>query len=337
MGRQIPKNVRQIGNVSDSSKIYIEDYVDIFLNQLCEKTIEKYAGAFLVGEINEKEDADYIYVNGAINMQTLTVKGKDFIIEESVWKNACETCKEFFGDSEILGWVIVGGEQPFEMTHQIQKMHQKFFRREKSIVIAKNSRDKEEKVFIYKYKEMLEAKGHYVFYEKNEDMQNYMIFCRKNIGMTPSEVIEDKAAKSFRSIIQEKVEKKEKKVKSKMTYVASLCCVMILFGVWGRWYLQREPEEIPKEEVALKEELPTVNVEEPQIEIPENVIEEIQEVSQPEPEVQMEEVYIVQKGDTLAAISKEIYGDIFHVSEICEMNGLEDGNLIFIGQKLLLP
>ena len=337
MGRQIPKNVRQIGNVSDSSKIYIEDYVDIFLNQLCEKTVEKYAGAFLIGEVVEAEDTDYIYVSGAINMQTLTVRGKDFIIEESVWKHACETCKEFFGDSEILGWVIVGGEQPFEMTNQVQKMHQKFFHREKSIVIAKNSRDKDEKVFIYKYKEMLEAKGYYIFYEKNEAMQNYMIFCRKNVGMTPSEVIDDKAAKSFRSIIQEKVEKKEKKTKSRIAYVASLCCMIILFSALGRGYFQKEKEEIPKEEVVIKEETPVVQVEKPQIEIPETVVEEIQEVSQPEPEIQMEEVYIVQKGDTLAAISKEIYGDIFHVSEICEVNGLDDGNLIFIGQKLLLP
>ena len=34
MEQQFPKNVRQIGNVSDSPKIYVEDYVDTFLNQL---------------------------------------------------------------------------------------------------------------------------------------------------------------------------------------------------------------------------------------------------------------------------------------------------------------
>ena len=28
---------------------------------------------------------------------------------------------------------------------------------------------KEEKIFIYKYKEMLESKGHYIYYEKNEE------------------------------------------------------------------------------------------------------------------------------------------------------------------------
>ena len=37
MERQIPKNVRQIGNVSDSPKIYVEDYVDTFFAQLSDK------------------------------------------------------------------------------------------------------------------------------------------------------------------------------------------------------------------------------------------------------------------------------------------------------------
>lgn len=358
MGRQIPKNVRQIGNVSDSSKIYMEDYVDIFLNQLCEKTVDKYAGAFLVGEVVETEETDYIYVKGVINMQSLVVKGKDFIIEEMVWKNACETCKEFFGDSEILGWVIIGGEQPFEMTHQIQKMHQKYFRREKSLVISKNSRDKEEKIFVYKYKEMLETQGHYIYYEKNEEMQDYMIYCRKNVGMTPSEVIDDKAAKSFRSIIQEKVEKKEKKTKSRLSYVASLCCMVIIFGSLGKIYLQHEErkndEEAEKvvQEVVLNNANMGTETEEPPVVIPEvqvetqgevqqevsgEVQEEIPEVEQASTGLQMEEVYIVKKGDTLAGISKELYGDISRISEICELNDLEDGNMIFIGQKLLLP
>ena len=121
MGRQIPKNVRQIGNVSDSSKIYIEDYVDIFLNQLYEKNQETMTGAFLLGQVVEEGENDYIYVNGCIHMQSLVRKGKDIIIEENVWKRACETCKEFFGDAEILGWALVGGECVIEMNHQIQK------------------------------------------------------------------------------------------------------------------------------------------------------------------------------------------------------------------------
>ena len=50
-----------------------------------------------------------------------------------------------------------------------------------------------------------------------------------------------------------------------------------------------------------------------------------------------EDIYIVEKGDTLAKISKKVYGDSGHVDAICRMNGLSYGNLIFIGQKLILP
>ena len=47
--------------------------------------------------------------------------------------------------------------------------------------------------------------------------------------------------------------------------------------------------------------------------------------------------YVVQKGDTLDGISRKIYGNTSYVAAICRMNGLTDGNLIIIGQKLLLP
>ena len=39
----------------------------------------------------------------------------------------------------------------------------------------------------------------------------------------------------------------------------------------------------------------------------------------------------------LAIISRKMYGDISHVDAICRMNGIEDGDLIYVGQKLLLP
>ena len=44
-----------------------------------------------------------------------------------------------------------------------------------------------------------------------------------------------------------------------------------------------------------------------------------------------------EEGDTLAIISRKMYGDVSHVDAICRMNGITDGNLIYVGQKLLLP
>ena len=50
-----------------------------------------------------------------------------------------------------------------------------------------------------------------------------------------------------------------------------------------------------------------------------------------------EEYYIVERGDTLDNISRKLYGDTSGIDAICRMNGLSDGNLIYVGQKLLLP
>ena len=53
MENKFPKNVRQIGNVSDTPKIYVEDYVDTFFGQISDQT-EEIRGAFLIGEMDRR-------------------------------------------------------------------------------------------------------------------------------------------------------------------------------------------------------------------------------------------------------------------------------------------
>ncbi len=75
---RLPKNVRQIGNVSDSPKIYVEDYVDTFFAQLCEKCEKggRPIGAFLIGDIQTGADEEYVYIYGAIQMHDLKIVGE---------------------------------------------------------------------------------------------------------------------------------------------------------------------------------------------------------------------------------------------------------------------
>lgn len=371
MKRQLPKNVRQIGNVSDSSKIYVEDYVDTFMNQLSEKVDQKPLGAFLVGEIVQEENEDYIYVYGAIQMKEVLQKGRDIFIEDATWKNGCELCKQYFGNAEILGWFLTNAGQALETNHNILKVHQRLFSREKSIFVVRDSREKEEKYYIHKYKDLMECGGHYIYYEKNEEMQNYMIASRKKTGMTPSEIIEDTVTKNFRGIIRERMEKNEQRSHSKVTYALSafLVLVVLVIGITMinnydkmqgvKSTLARLNEDIADEEEAVETIGDVVGVEkeddidkedkQPEPEKPED--EDTQTTEEPDTQTETppatgptanqdtgsEKSYVVKKGDTLASISKEVYGDISHVSAICQMNGIEDGNLILIGQKLLLP
>ncbi len=387
MKRQLPKNVRQIGNVSDSSKIYVEDYVDTFFNQLCEKTDQTPMGAFLVGEIVQEKDEDYIYVYGAIQMKEVVQKGRDVFVNEGTWKNACETCKQYFGDAEILGWFLSTVGQPLDINHNILKVHQKLFSREKSIFVIKEAREKEEKYFIHKFKDLMECGGHYIYYEKNVEMQDYMISTRKKTGMTPSEIIEDTVTKNFRSVIRNKAEKNEHKGRSRLVYTMSTFLILVVLVIGVTMFnnydkmkgmtssLDKLNESITKDDVIetigdivqvegigdeedesnnLGDTKDEENVEDSDVTEKPDDATTSDETENPEGQVSSEllpeqtgeevpgqqeqnNVYTVEKGDTLATISKKIYGDITHVDAICELNGLEDGNFILIGQKLLLP
>jgi nucleoid-associated protein YgaU len=47
--------------------------------------------------------------------------------------------------------------------------------------------------------------------------------------------------------------------------------------------------------------------------------------------------YQIRRGDTLNQICKEYYGNKDMVQTVCEWNGLDDGDKIYVGQTIELP
>jgi LysM repeat protein len=237
---------------------------------------------------------------------------------------------------------------------------------------------------------MMECSGHYVYYEKNVEMQNYMIATRKKVGFTPSEIIEDRVTKNFRSLIREKNEKAEQKNHSRLVYGMStfLVLVIVVIGVTmlnnydkmqgvqdSLSTLNGEESKENEGDIAevFGENVTSENQDEPdklddaqsadkaddgaQTDETLGVQPEGEQATQTDgeqttqtdgeqttppdstetPVIKAPKTYVVKKGDTLETISREQYGDVTRVNEICKINGLDDGNLIFIGQKLLLP
>lgn len=399
MEQQFPKNVRQIGNVSDSPKIYVEDYVDTFLNQLCDYSEEEAVGVFLVGTQVMIEDQPCVYISGAVEMDELPLRDGELLVDDTYVKKMREEKEKYFHDGELVGWFLALPGRKAETNENIIKIHEKTFPKTNTVFIIRDTAAKEEMFFAYKYHDLLEIGGHYIYYEKNPDMQNYMITKRKQTGMTPSETVEDQAAKDFRSIVREKMQQntrpKQRRWSTAVTtfvFVVALVIGVTLFNNYDRMRTAQKSLELLTKGVVQKEPLKEVDKElEEGTDISgeemgeENVSAEagtdLQEVSAFEEELseagqegteenkqdeigQGDEIqtetggsilqeeaveaasgavfceddfYVVQKGDTLDSISKKVYGDISHVDAICRMNGLKDGNLIFIGQKILLP
>ena len=391
MERQIPKNVRQIGNVSDSPKIYVEDYVDTFFNQLCEKCVKSDnipLGAFLIGDIQSGDSGDFIYIYGAIQMHELKLSGTDYVIDDNTWKCAYEDYKQFFDDGEMLGWFIVRSGAPLKPDAAAVKLHKRSFPKNNTVLIMKDPAEKDETYFVHKMNDLMEIGGRYTYYEKNPCMQNYMIASRKKNGVLPSETVADRAAQDFRDLVRKQGRHRKGKKSGGLIYAAGACMVLVLiimgvamFNSADRMNAVQTTLEMmaeadsntdksdtldkadPDDDAEKKDEAssedgsgeePAADAEsgngteseaDPTGDGEGTAVEtepETQAASAPVTAVSTEKngsngVYVVEKGDTLAIISKKMYGDVNHVDAICRMNGISDGNLIYIGQKLLLP
>lgn len=413
MERQLPKNVRQIGNVSDSPKIYVEDYVDTFFAQLCEKC-EKAGGgpigAFLVGDMQKSDEEEYIYIYGAIQMHELKMSGNEYVIDEPTWKHAYEDCKQYFEDGEMLGWFVAHQGVPLTPNEATVKLHKKSFPKKNTVFVMKDPVEKDETYYVHKLNDLMEIGGHYTYYEKNPCMQNYMISARKKNGVFPSETVEDRAAKDFRNMVRTRNGRQRQKKAGSLMYAVSACLVLVLIvmgvSMVNNFDKMRSvqttldnlsagaPETVetsgtvtavtPGEEDGTgdtsdtsveadsgEEEQSTdaqaeeqtdqgesgtaesesgdtsaqaeasaqdeLSVESSSDAVSDTDAETSDSSSQSSGENGSDGVYVVEKGDTLAIISRKMYGDISHVDAICRMNGIEDGDLIYVGQKLLLP
>lgn len=398
MERGFPKNVKQIGNVCDEPKIYVEDYVDTYLNQLKEKAESIPAGAVLTGEILKLDGQDVVYIAGALKLSEIEVTGTEVKISNEAWDRLEEEKKRFFSGQEIVGWCLIGEGQPIGLGKGVKKVHERWFKRDNTVFVWRDAVLAEEVFYANKFGELMQMGGHYIFYEKNPSMQNYMINMRKKIGVTPSEMVEDRAAKNFRSAVKEKMEYREQRQNARFAYAVSVALVVVVLvigistinnydkmeavqnslEVLSQSVTSPEPQETKVEE-RQKEEAPEEAGARKSPETVETVSKEVQTGGAPEEggedtadnaekndgteegdtapdtggaagsselaadtaDVQSQsesgEYYIVQKGDTLDKISIKVYGNRGHVDAICRMNGLTDGNLIIIGQKLLLP
>ena len=403
MERQLPKNVRQIGNVSDSPKIYVEDYVDTFFAQLCEKC-EKAGkgpmGAFLVGDIQPGTDEEYVYIYGAIQMHDLKMSGNEYVIDENTWKRAYEDCKQYFEDGEMLGWFVAHPGVPLIPEASTVKLHKKSFPKKNTVFIMKDPVEKDEVYYVYKMNDLMEIGGHYTYYEKNPCMQNYMISSRKKNGVFPTETVEDRAAKDFRNMVRKRGERQKGRKAGSLMYVASACLVLVLI-VMGVSMVNSfdRMKSVQNTLDTLAGTTDTVETQETSGAVTAVTEEQVGD-GQAGDEGQdssdrgtdtagaknagdttaagenssdqdtvlsagnsdgsgtagdaetgtsggqalavtegngSDGVYIVEEGDTLAIISRKMYGDVTHVDAICRMNGITDGNLIYVGQKLLLP
>lgn len=430
---KMPKNLRQVGSAGSRNKaIYVEDYVMTYIKQLADKEHTGCKVAILMGYYVKTEEGKNIFVKGAVEM-TDTDFTNGIVLSAEGWTSMYENIKKYFSDVEIVGWSLTGPGFFIESEDKIRKVHLENFQGPDKILLKLDSMEKEESFYICENNQLVKQSGYYIYYEKNEEMQNYMVDNKETAGEEKN--YSDHTTKKIRNVIQEKKEVKDDKSVIRLLYAASTLLAIIVLVIAATMLdnydkmrnmetalntitqslnlngdsetaetdesdnpdliqqadnhtvddkeakdsqsaddaaageetsdtkapddkegttevetvkgnveadpeTDKKPEENENNKPADKEgdknsesntETAAADNEESTGNTPKDNEEDAVEASAPV------KYYTVQAGDSLAAISFELYHTFSYMDEIKELNGIEDEDKIYEGQKLIVP
>lgn len=366
-----PKNIKQIGDVSSNRKIYIEDYAFTYINSVAYQTPEDEQAGVLLGEVQKSDEEKCLFIKGVIRAKTPENETKQGIVfNEKIWEKIYAEIEKFFPDLEVVGWFAAMPGITQERFLYLKKLHMDNFSGGMKTMYLVNTCDKEENFYLYENGELKKQKGYVCFYERNYEMQEYILERRERKPIESPE--KDKVMKSIRSIIQEKEEMRQRRKNSVFLYGISsfMAVVVLVIGI----NLLNSYEKMKKFDTSLSNialEISNISEKEKSIQTSDNSVsvnkisgdvypteaetestesrstQSQTEQSQTEKQAESAEMvkeadaaqttYIVKKGDTIMSICKKYYGNTEKLNEIIAVNNIEDVDKLYIGQEIKLP
>ena len=224
---EFPKNVRQIGVPLPGQKIYLEDYVITYLKQSFVHAQEPVV-VLLLGKNGEEKAEKAAFIYGAIVLEETGILEKGEIPKET-WDQAYETIRRNFPGALVLGWACGVPMWSGSVDSQVRKLQKAEFSKENSTLFLWDLSEKEEKIFLWQRNMLKEMSGYYVYFEKNPQMQNFMLDDSKEPESIDGDY-EDTVTVSMRHVIEEKEERK--KNLQLLAYCGAVAAgIALLFGV----------------------------------------------------------------------------------------------------------
>lgn len=230
--RELPKNVRQIGEVQSDERIYMEDYAYTYLHQFAAHNKKEEQIAFLIGEKVIIDEEQVVLIHGVVKGEYLKRENGNVEITNETLSNLYEIRKHYFSDFDIVGWAYTQPEYGVLLTSYLIKQHQELFNKEGNVLFVLDPVEKEEVFFMLKEGELIQNTGFLIYYEKNLPMHEYML----DYKVIEDNIIEtkvDEAVQHYRFKEQEKKEVQYHKRFVNMLFALSgaLVIMCILIGV----------------------------------------------------------------------------------------------------------
>ena len=368
-----PARVKQMGSIEGSVKIFVEDYVYTYLYQYGRSGGGREKLAALIGRHYVVNGQETVVISGAIQGKgTIQENGMERFSEET-WEYIGGQMQTYFKGMSIVGWVhCQPGFGTFLMAKD-ESFHREYFREKWQVLFVLDTVDKLDTFYIYNEEgtSLRQARGYFIYYDKNREMQEYMLENslvrpketegekeqqeRKRISAadgeekteerrrrkpTPEERMD--AAKDIRRVLKkrEAAVKQAKKDHDRLLAAVScvLCVVCVSLGVAMMQSLDRL-RTVETGLMAMQTSYETLAEDFEGVKVQQVFAVQQAETQADTAESNTEKTkkYIVEGGDSLGYISRKFYGDNSGVTRIMDMNGLMDADMIYEGQVLWIP
>lgn len=372
-----PRNVRQIGEIPDGYRIYIEDYVYTYLHQYAANNKNEDQIAFLIGEGKFYDNEHVLLITGAIQGKLLQKESASLEIHQDTWDYVLEKKQQYFADKQIVGWVYTQPGYGILLTSFLTKQHEAFFE-EGHVLYILDPIEKEDAFFQTCGGNLVQREGFFIFYDKNEAMHSYIM--DHKVSTTEYELKQQDVVTHFRMKEMERKEAQHhKRIINMLTALCSalmVLCIIIGMGLIKNAKEMNRLKDSVNAKATYNELYPVASDATPSLaedisQLDLSQLPSTQEVNTPIHVGQEEayadildeipagpagelvpqgsdtpgagysslipETYTVKPGDNLISISIKFYNTADMVDEIVEMNGIKTPNRIIAGQVLKLP
>ncbi len=228
---ELPKNIRQIGEPEENRKIYIEDYVVTYLKKIAKEAALNSRVAVLLGNSEWMDGIPYLFIKSAVALKNLEDYGDGIPFTDEAWAEVYGAIKEYFAEQDVLGWFLSIPGYPMDLDPGLVKTHINHFGGVDKVLMVAEPMDGEEDFFAYENGRLARQRGYYIFYERNESMQRYMVETGDGESIEAKEEFEDRAARNFRTLVREKKDLSGQKRVMTFLYTASTFLVMVVLVI----------------------------------------------------------------------------------------------------------
>ena len=174
---EFPTNVKQIGDIGEGMRIYIEDYVYSYLQQYSEYADFEERLALLIGRYMIIDGEKVLFISGAVQgTETVFENGIHTFTEES-WESGYKEIKKYFNGLDVVGWMHSQPGFGITQNEAYFDYHRENFANEYSCLFVIDPKEKLTTFYTWAddMNSIVDTSGYFIYFDKNNGMHEYML------------------------------------------------------------------------------------------------------------------------------------------------------------------